>query len=32
MDYEIINHTADVCIRFYGKSLVELFENVVCVQ
>ena len=27
MDYEIINHTADVCLRVYGKSLDELFEN-----
>ncbi len=27
MDYEILEHTADVCIRVYGKSLDELFEN-----
>ena len=27
MDYEILNHTADVCIRVYGKSFDELFEN-----
>ncbi len=27
MDYEILNHTADVCIRVYGKSFDELFKN-----
>jgi SHS2 domain-containing protein len=27
MDYEILDHTADVCIRVYGKSFDELFEN-----
>ena len=27
MDYEILDHTADVCIRVFGKSLDELFEN-----
>ncbi len=27
MDYEMLNHTADVCIRVYGKSIDELLEN-----
>jgi len=27
MDYEILDHTADVCLRIYGKSFGELFEN-----
>ena len=27
MDYEILDHTADACIRVYGKSYDELFEN-----
>jgi SHS2 domain-containing protein len=27
MDYEILEHTADVRIRVYGSSLGELFEN-----
>jgi SHS2 domain-containing protein len=27
MDYEILDHTADVCIRVYGKSLSELLKN-----
>mgnify|MGYP000060397900 FL=1 len=27
MKYEIIDHTADVCIRVYGKSIEELFKN-----
>lgn len=27
MDYEILNHTADICIRVYGKSLDRLFKN-----
>ncbi|HLE25164.1 MAG TPA: archease [Thermodesulfobacteriota bacterium] len=27
MDYEILDHTADACIRVYGKSFDELFEN-----
>lgn len=26
--FEIINHTADISIKAYGKSLKELFENV----
>jgi SHS2 domain-containing protein len=26
MDYEILDHTADVCIRVYGKSLDELLK------
>lgn len=25
--YELINHTADIGIKVYGKSLNELFEN-----
>ena len=25
--FEIINHTADISIKAYGKSLKELFEN-----
>ena len=27
MNYEILDHTADACIRVYGKSYDELFEN-----
>ena len=27
MDYEILDHTVDACIRVYGKSFDELFEN-----
>jgi len=27
VDYEILDHTADVCLRIYGKSFGELFEN-----
>lgn len=27
MDYEILDHTADVCVRVYGKSLDELLKN-----
>src|SRR3989337_3835348 len=27
MDYEILDHTADMCLRIYGKSFDELFEN-----
>jgi SHS2 domain-containing protein len=27
MNYEILDHTADVCIRVYGKSLDELLKN-----
>ena len=27
MDYELLDHTADACIRVYGKSFDELFEN-----
>lgn len=27
MDYEILDHTADACLRIYGKSFDELFEN-----
>ena len=27
MDYEILDHTADMCLRIYGKSFGELFEN-----
>ena len=25
--FEIVDHTADICIKAYGKSLKELFEN-----
>jgi SHS2 domain-containing protein len=27
MDYEILDHTADVCIRVYGKSFGEILRN-----
>ena len=27
MDYEILDHTADVCVRVYGKSLDEILRN-----
>lgn len=27
MDYEILDHTADVGVRVYGKSLTELLQN-----
>ena len=27
MEYEILDHTADLCIRTYGRSLSELFRN-----
>ena len=27
MNYEILDHTADACIRVYGKSFDELLEN-----
>jgi SHS2 domain-containing protein len=30
VDYEILDHTADVCLRIYGKSFGELFENAAC--
>src|SRR3990172_4544097 len=30
MDYELLDHTADVCLRIYGKSFGELFENAAC--
>ncbi|KRT66238.1 MAG: hypothetical protein XU11_C0011G0027 [Candidatus Dadabacteria bacterium CSP1-2] len=30
MDYELLDHTADACIRVYGKSIDELFENAAC--
>ena len=27
MKYEIIDHTADIGIRAFGKNIQELFEN-----
>src|ERR1700752_3367118 len=27
MDYEIVDHTADICVRVYGKSFDELLRN-----
>ncbi len=30
MDYEILDHTADTCIRVYGKSFEELLRNAAC--
>ncbi len=30
MNYEILDHTADACIRVYGKSFDELLENAAC--
>ncbi len=27
MDYEILDHTADVCVRVYGKPFDELLRN-----
>jgi SHS2 domain-containing protein len=27
MNYKIIDHTADLAVEFYGKSVTELFEN-----
>ncbi len=27
MNYEILDHTADVCVRVYGKSFDELLRN-----
>lgn len=27
MDYEILDHTADVCLRVYGKSFDEILRN-----
>jgi protein archease len=27
MDYEILDHTADICVRIYGKSFDELLRN-----
>ena len=27
MDYEILNHTADICVRVYGKSFDDLLRN-----
>ena len=27
MDYEILDHTADICVRVYGKSFDELLRN-----
>ena len=27
MDYEILDHTADICVRVYGKSLDDLLRN-----
>jgi len=27
MDYEILDHTADICVRVYGKSLADLLRN-----
>ncbi len=27
MNYEILDHTADVCVRVYGKSFDELVKN-----
>jgi len=30
MNYEILDHTADVRIRVYGKSLAQLLKNAAC--
>jgi SHS2 domain-containing protein len=30
MDYEILDHTADACVRVYGKSFEELLRNAAC--
>jgi len=30
MDYEILDHTADVCVRVYGKSIGEVLKNAAC--
>ena len=30
MDYEILDHTADVSVRVYGKSFEELLRNAAC--
>ncbi|HEX37386.1 MAG TPA: hypothetical protein ENG70_00765, partial [Candidatus Cloacimonetes bacterium] len=27
MNYRIIDHTADIAVEFYGRSLNELFES-----
>ncbi len=27
MNYKIIDHTADLAVEFYGKTIAELFEN-----
>ncbi|MER3446769.1 MAG: hypothetical protein C4291_07970 [Candidatus Dadabacteria bacterium] len=27
MDYEILDHTADICVRVYGRSLDDLLRN-----
>lgn len=27
MDYEILDHTADVCMRVYGRSIGEVLKN-----
>jgi SHS2 domain-containing protein len=27
MDYEILDHTADICVRVYGKSFNDLLRN-----
>ncbi len=27
MDYEVLDHTADVCLRVYGKSFEEILKN-----
>ena len=27
MSYEILDHTADVCLRVYGKSFEEILKN-----
>ncbi|HSE83317.1 MAG TPA: archease [Thermodesulfobacteriota bacterium] len=30
MDYEVLDHTADVCLRVYGKSFEEILEHAAC--
>ena len=30
MEYEILDHTADVCLRVYGKSFEEILRNAAC--
>ena len=30
MDYEVLDHTADVCLRVYGRSFEEILTNAAC--